>query len=312
LEELRAFGKFFISRGIITSHATGALAQETVNIAGSNAVLLRSGAPKASVILMPGGDGQIGAGPGGTITKLKGNQLVRTRGAYLARGLAVLVVDAMSIWRVRLNTWRRSNCQSPSSHQPRTLRAAAASRAGKTGCACLDSLFDQRFEAGATMANILARRKRCRALVIEHRQDSCRWTLPAGVDPFIRWGRQGRRRRMARRWREFGRSLSGARLSRVQGLDERLFHWRLIFREAARRAQAHCVLSLTVRRGYNCSTIHQRRAILSRRRDIRNDSAGIWRPQGSPFSFACGLLLPPDVFTALGIATARFCSARCG
>src|SRR6185369_1172928 len=69
-------------------------ADETVSIGGSNAVLLRPTAPRASVILMPGGDGYIAAGPGGTIGKLNGNQLVRTRNAYLARGLAVLVVGA--------------------------------------------------------------------------------------------------------------------------------------------------------------------------------------------------------------------------
>jgi hypothetical protein len=71
-----------------------ALAQETVSIGGSNAVLLRPAAPRASVILMPGGDGRIDAGPGGSIGSLKNNQLVRTRFAYKAHGLAVLVVDA--------------------------------------------------------------------------------------------------------------------------------------------------------------------------------------------------------------------------
>lgn len=69
-------------------------ADETVSVGGSNAVLLRPTAPRASVILMPGGDGYIAAGPGGTIGNLKGNQLIRTRNAYLAHGLAVLVVDA--------------------------------------------------------------------------------------------------------------------------------------------------------------------------------------------------------------------------
>ena len=57
-------------------------------------MLLRPAAPQASIILMPGGDGHIAAGPDGAIGKLKGNQLVRTRNAYLARALAVLVVDA--------------------------------------------------------------------------------------------------------------------------------------------------------------------------------------------------------------------------
>src|SRR3954469_15765073 len=71
-----------------------ALADETVTIGGTRAVLIRPKAPRASVILMPGGDGAIRAGDQGDIHGLLGNQLVRTRQAYAARGLAVLVADA--------------------------------------------------------------------------------------------------------------------------------------------------------------------------------------------------------------------------
>jgi len=67
---------------------------ETVSIGGSRAVLIKPKAPHASVILMPGGDGNIRPGDQGDIHGLTGNQLVRTRHAYAARGLAVLVVDA--------------------------------------------------------------------------------------------------------------------------------------------------------------------------------------------------------------------------
>src|ERR1700759_4759327 len=70
-----------------------ARADETVNVGGSRAVLIKPNAPRASVILMPGGDGAIRAGDQGDIHGLMGNQLVRTRHAYAARGLAVLVVD---------------------------------------------------------------------------------------------------------------------------------------------------------------------------------------------------------------------------
>src|SRR5690348_630791 len=79
---------------LIAASAGVAHADETVSVGGSNAVLLRPAAPRASVILMAGGDGRIAAAPGGVITRLKGNQLVRTRKAYEAHGLAVLVVDA--------------------------------------------------------------------------------------------------------------------------------------------------------------------------------------------------------------------------
>src|SRR4051794_41549397 len=79
---------------------TSAVADETVNISGplgiggSRAVLIKPKAPRASVILMPGGNGSIRAGDQGDIHGLRGNQLVRTRHAYADLGLAVLVVDA--------------------------------------------------------------------------------------------------------------------------------------------------------------------------------------------------------------------------
>ena len=57
-------------------------------------MLIKPGAPRASVILIPGGDGVINADDNGEIRALKFNQLVRTRHDYAARGLAVLVVDA--------------------------------------------------------------------------------------------------------------------------------------------------------------------------------------------------------------------------
>ena len=80
---------------VLTLYGPGyARADETVSIGGSQAVLLRPAAPKASVILMPGGDGEIAVGPGGRIGRLGNNQVVRTRASYKARGLAVLVVNA--------------------------------------------------------------------------------------------------------------------------------------------------------------------------------------------------------------------------
>jgi len=189
---MRSFGKFFLSAvALLLSHATGALAQETVNIAGSNAVLLRPGAPKASVILMPGGDGQIGAGPGGIITKLKGNQLVRTRGAYLARGLAVLVVDAdVDLARAVEYMAKIKRPVTVIATSRGTLRAARGiARGAKPDALVLTSGFLTNGSGGRdNVANILGAPKALpRTLVIEHRQDSCRWTLPAGVDPFIRW-----------------------------------------------------------------------------------------------------------------------------
>src|SRR5665213_1935040 len=74
--------------------ATSALADETVSIGFSRAVLVKPAEPQGSVILMPGGNGAIAVGDHGDIHGLNLNQLVRTRHDYAARGLAVLVIDA--------------------------------------------------------------------------------------------------------------------------------------------------------------------------------------------------------------------------
>lgn len=170
---------------------SNAHADETVSIGGSSAVLLRPAAPQASVILMPGGDGYIAAGPGGTIGKLKGNQLVRTRNAYLARGLAVLVVDAdVNLARAidYMAAIKRSVTVVATSKG--TLRAAYGIAGGaKPDALVLTSGFLTDGSGGRqNLANILGSpRLLPRTLVIAHRHDSCRFTLPAGVEPFIRW-----------------------------------------------------------------------------------------------------------------------------
>lgn len=166
-------------------------ADETVSIGSSNAVLLCPSAPRASIILMPGGDGYIAAGPGGRIGKLRGNQLVRTRNVYHAQGRAVLVVDA------DVNLARAVDSYMAAIKRPvtvvatskGTLRAARGIAGGaKPDALVLTSGFLNGSGSRQNVANILGSpRSLPRSLVIAHRHDSCRFTLPAGVEPFIRW-----------------------------------------------------------------------------------------------------------------------------
>jgi dienelactone hydrolase len=57
------------------------------------AVLLKPANPKGAVILLAGGDGRLDISPGGEITKLRFNQLVRTRALYERAGYVTLVPD---------------------------------------------------------------------------------------------------------------------------------------------------------------------------------------------------------------------------
>jgi hypothetical protein len=94
MKKRRWFDRFGAAAMFAVFASAPALADETVSVGGSRAVLIRPSAPRASVILLPGGSGAIQAGDHGDIHGLLGNQLVRTRQAYAARGLAVLVADA--------------------------------------------------------------------------------------------------------------------------------------------------------------------------------------------------------------------------
>jgi hypothetical protein len=168
-----------------------ALADETVSIGGSRAVLIKPNAPRASVILMPGGNGAIAAGDHGDIHALNFNQLVRTRNAYAARGLAVLVVDASTPLDGAVQYMAAIKRPVTVIGTSRgTLRAAEGiARGARPDTLVLTSGFlSAESGSGQNVMSILGSPASLpRTLVIHHRQDSCRSTLPAGAEPFIKW-----------------------------------------------------------------------------------------------------------------------------
>src|ERR1700675_2146818 len=177
---------------ILMSMACGsALADETVTVGGSRAVLIKPSAPRASVILMPGGSGAIAAGDHGDIHGLNFNQLVRTRNAYAARGLAVLVLDAgtpLASAVQYMAAVKRPVTVIATSRG--TIRAAEgiASGARPDALVLTSGLLSPESGSGQNVESILGSPASLpRTLVIHHRQDGCRLTLPAGVDPFVKW-----------------------------------------------------------------------------------------------------------------------------
>src|SRR3981081_922042 len=168
-----------------------AMADETVSIGGSRAVLIKPKAPHASVILMPGGDGNIRPGDQGDIHGLTGNQLVRTRHAYAARGLAVLVVDAGTPLDAAVQYMAAIKRPVTVIGTSRgTIRAAEGiARGARPDALVLTSGFlSAESGGGPNVMSILGSPASLpRTLVIHHAQDTCRRTLPAGVEPFVKW-----------------------------------------------------------------------------------------------------------------------------
>lgn len=181
-----------VSAAAILALAAGAArADETVSIGASRAVLIKPKAPRASVILIPGGDGAISPGPNGEINALKFNQLVRTRHAYAARGLAVLVVDAGTPLGAAVQYMAAIKRPVTVIGTSRgTIRAAQGIAQGARPDALVltSGFLSAESGSGQNVMSILGSPASLpRTLVIHHTQDSCRVTLPAGVDPFVKW-----------------------------------------------------------------------------------------------------------------------------
>jgi hypothetical protein len=164
---------------------------KTIGIDEARAVLICPKRPTASVILIPGGDGRIEVGYDGAIQRLRNNQLVRTRFAYAARGLAVLVVDAEVDLTLAVDVMRR--VKSPvtviaGGHG--TLRAAKgiADGARPDALVLVSGALTDASGGNPNVAKILGTPDRLPpTLVIQHRQDKCDFSRPAGVAPFIKW-----------------------------------------------------------------------------------------------------------------------------
>ncbi len=147
-------GCFLFAAFIVNASAARAASvdQSTVSVGGVSAALLKPAHPKGGIILLAGGAGNIGVGPNGTIAR-EGNQLVRTRAAYAARGFAVLVPDCC-------------------------VDVAAAVQ------------YMHSFGDTDNVMNMLGSPSALPStLIVHHRQDGCFKTLPAGVAPFLEWAK---------------------------------------------------------------------------------------------------------------------------
>jgi hypothetical protein len=184
-------GLLVVAAILVALGSGSALAEETVSIGGSRAVLIKPNAPRGSVILMPGGDGSIAADNNGEIRPLKFNLMVRTRQDYAVRGLAVLVVDAGTPLDKAVQYMaaiKRPVTVVATSRG--TLRAAEgiARGARPDALVLISGFLSAESGSGRNVMSILGSPSSLPpTLVIHHRFDSCRVTSPAGVEPFVKW-----------------------------------------------------------------------------------------------------------------------------
>ena len=182
---------------LVMATIASALADETVTVGGTQAVLIKpKTAPIGSLILMAGGDGRLNIGPDGAIGSLKGNQLVRTRQAYADRGFAVLLpnadvdvaaavsyMDAIARPVTLVGTSRGTQRAAEGiaqGAQPDALVLTSGFLSPQSG----EGVNRPVIKLVGGSPSVLPR-----TLVIHHRHDDCRFTLPIGVQPFLDWSK---------------------------------------------------------------------------------------------------------------------------
>lgn len=187
--------------------AQASFKQQPIDIGGARSLLILPGSPKASIILMSGGTGQINVTTDGKITNALQNQLVRTRMAYARSGFAVLVLDASSSLTSAVEYMKK--IKRPVKVVATSMGALRAARGIASG-ARPDKLVltSARLTAssggGGYFTSILGSPSQLpKTLIIHHRNDECPGTKPAGVQPFIGWA-QGKARAV---WLSGGRSV---------------------------------------------------------------------------------------------------------
>jgi hypothetical protein len=181
-----------LAGGAVSSASAASLTAETISIGGARAALLTNGKPRGAIILMSGGSGQIGLGENGAIAN-GNNQLVRTREAYAQRGFAVLVPEPGINLAEAVTTMRRYGKVTLVGTSRGTVRAAEGIAAGArpdrlvltSGLLAPESSARGRGENAIGILGSPASLPP--TLIVHHRQDACKVTLPAGVEPFIAW-----------------------------------------------------------------------------------------------------------------------------
>lgn len=184
----------------VTFSPAPAQAEQVVQIGGGRAILtLPAGRPSVGLILLPGGDGDIGIDDEGGIAR-QGNWIVRTRGAYRSAGMASLLLDAGADVGSAMAYMRRI--------APRVILVAMSR--GSTRVPGALSLRPDGVVFAASMLTTVrgalwSPEMLPPTLVVHHRRDECRITHHADVEPFAQWA--GPRVRV--RWIDGGSAPSG-------------------------------------------------------------------------------------------------------
>ena len=151
---------------------------------------MRADQAKGGILLLTGGDGRLNVTDGAQFTDGADNVLIRNRDAFAARGYNVMLVDLGTDLAAAVGYMSRLKAPvtviGTSKGTERLAQGLAKARVRTRWCC--PRAFSQESGPGDSVQAILGTPSRLPpALVIHHREDHCRWTRPAGVEPFKTW-----------------------------------------------------------------------------------------------------------------------------
>lgn len=173
--------------GALLLSMTAAQAEEVVDLGGSffgngRALLNKpAGKARAGLVLLTGGDGYVGIGADGSVAR-NGNWIVRTRAAYLRSGIASITLDGGADPAKAVEYMRGIAPRVIVVAMSRgALKVADTLSARPDGIVFASSILD------GARGMIGDPGRLPPTLIIHHRQDSCRLTLPDSAVTFQQW-----------------------------------------------------------------------------------------------------------------------------
>jgi len=162
---------------------SAARADEVVKIGAGYALLNKPERPRASVILVPGGDGYLGIGANGRVSAQERSTLVRNRKALVANGLATLLIDA-KIGVGQAAVYMKDVAQ--------PIVIVAISRGGNRISEIIQARPSGIVLISAELDNVrrlITPQSLPQTLIIHHQNDNCHSTPARIVEPFREWSR---------------------------------------------------------------------------------------------------------------------------
>jgi hypothetical protein len=164
---------------------------ETVTIDGVRNIVMRADQAKGGILLLTGGDGRLNVTDGAQFTDGADNVLIRNRDAFAARGYNVMLVDLGTDLAAAVGYMSRLKAPVTvigTSKGTERLAQGLAKGARPDKVVLSSGFLSQESGPGDSVQAILGTPSRLPpTLAIHHREDHCRWTRPAGVEPFKTW-----------------------------------------------------------------------------------------------------------------------------